>query len=539
MKTDLSGAPASPFAGLRERAALPLAIVLCLWLGFPNDLPLSLAGLLPAHLPVLPSAPGALPGLVLLLPPLLALTGLRAHTAGQALRTGWLSCWAGHVAALYWLALPIHNVGGLPWALAVPCAVFVAGCLSSAGGLFACAAFALRRRPPLVLAALLGLCWYLLEWGYAVVAGFPWLPLSGALAVWPLFIQPAHLVGGYLLAGIWAFMGVLCLMAPRGRHYPLLAVLLLLASLGYGAWRLHQTPAEQDPQGSGSFAVLFVEGNIDQNQKWLPAFQRSTVDTYLALTEQALARHPGEHPLIIWPETAMPYNFAANTLHTPRIRQLAARARSPLLTGAPAFEGTRENMIVYNRAYLLGPDGSLAGYYDKEHLVPFGEYLPSWLDWDLLSGLLQEVGVYTPGSQLAPLRSSGLELGMLICYEGVFPWLAQQRVADGANVLVDISNDGWFGRSPAAMQHLALTTVRAVEQDRWILRGTNTGISAIIDSRGRVVTHGRQFEEAAIWGRARISTSRTVYHHLAPWLPGAAALLALLLLVVGRCRRNP
>ena len=539
MKTSLSGASAHPLSGLRARLGLPAAIMFCLWLGFPNGLPLSLAGLMPAHLPVPPSAPGALPALALLLPPLLALTGLRAASAGQALRTGWLSCWAGSLAALYWLALPIHNVGGLPWELAIPCAVVVAACLASSGGLFACAAFALRRYPPLMLAVLLGLCWYLLEWSYAVVAGFPWLPLSGALAVWPVFLQPAHVLGGYLLAGVWAFMGVLCLMAPHGRRYPLLAGLLLLAGLAYGGWRLHETPEERLPQGGGSFAVLFVEGNIDQNQKWLPAFQRSTVETYLRLTEQGLAAHPGEHPLVIWPETAMPYNFAANALHTPRIRQLAARAGVPLLTGAPAFEGTRDDMTVYNRAYLLGPDGSLAGYYDKEHLVPFGEYLPSWLDWDLLAGLLQEVGVYTPGTRLAPLRSSGLELGMLICYEGVFPWLAQQRVADGANVLVDISNDGWFGQSPAAMQHLALTAVRAVEQDRWILRGTNTGISAVIDSRGRVVTHGNQFEEAAIWGRARISTSKTLYHHLAPWLPGAAVLLGLLLLAFGRCRRNP
>uniref|UniRef100_UPI003207ECF8 apolipoprotein N-acyltransferase n=1 Tax=uncultured Desulfovibrio sp. TaxID=167968 RepID=UPI003207ECF8 len=331
---------------------------------------------------------------------------------------------------------------------------------------------------------------------------------------------------------------VLLFMAPHGRRYPLLALLLMLAALAYGWWRLESEPPDPLPQGSGSFAVLFAEGNIDQNQKWLPAFQRSTVQTYLRLTEEMLAAHPGEHPLIIWPETALPFNLMAANPHTPRIRELAARARCPLLTGAPGFEGSRADMRVYNRAYLIGPDGSLAGYYDKEHLVPFGEYVPDWLQWNFLEGLLQQVGVYTPGTRLSPLRSSGLELGMLICYEGIFPWLAQQRVRDGANVLVDISNDGWFGRSPAALQHLRLTAVRAVEQNRWILRGTNTGISAVIDARGRVVLRGGQFEEAARWGRARILSETTPYHRIARWLPAAAALLLLGLLFFGPVRRN-
>lgn len=147
-------------------------------------------------------------------------------------------------------------------------------------------------------------------------------------------------------------------------------------------------------------------------------------------------------------------------------------------------------MQVFNRALLLDPSGNTAGHYDKEHLVPFGEYVPEWLNWNFLADLLQEVGVYTPGRSAAPLVHEDLRLGMLICYEAVFPWLAQARVEHGANVLVDISNDGWFGRSPAALQHLYLASLRAVEQGRWLLRGTNTGISAIIDARGRVTVRG-------------------------------------------------
>lgn len=512
-----------PAESLASRLLLPLGVCVCLWLGFGHPLPL---------------LPPSLPPLALFVPPLLALMGQRAPGIGAAFRRGWLSSWGGHLLALYWLCLPIHDVGGLPWALAVPCAAFVALCLSSAGGLFAAAAHLLRRRTPLVLALSLGLVWYLLEWGYAVTAGFPWLPLSGALAAWPLLIQPADLVGGYLLAGIWVAALLLLFQLPRGRRYGLLSLLIMAVCLGYGGWRLADEPADPLPEGPGSFAVLLTEGNIDQKQKWLPAFQRATVQTYLRLTMRQLENHPGEHPLIIWPETAMPFRFTPDHPLTRQVRELAVRAQSPLLTGAPGFEGTGEEMRVYNRAYLIAPDGNLAGYYDKEHLVPFGEYVPDWLQWNFLSGLLQEVGVYTPGQRTAPLRGSGLELGMLICYEGIFPWLARQRVHDGATVLVDISNDGWFGRSPAGRQHLYLTAVRAVEQNRWILRGTNTGISAIIDPRGRIVLHGGQFAEAAHWGRARVLTAATPYHVLAPWLPAGAVLLLLGLLVLGPVRRN-
>ena len=164
------------------------------------------------------------------------------------------------------------------------------------------------------------------------------------------------------------------------------------------------------------------------------------------------------------------------------------------------------------------------------HLVPFGEYVPSWLDWDFLAALLQEVGTYTPGKSAEPLRNGRLALGMLICYEGVFPWLAQERVAKGANILVDISNDGWFGATPAPRQHLYLTALRAIEQRRWILRGTNTGISAVIDHRGRPVVSGGQFRQQWLWGRARLMDGVSLYHRLAPLIPPFGLLLCMAVL---------
>ncbi len=535
--------PASPFRP--QGRVLPVALmgVLGLWLGFPNDL-------------------AEVPPLVLLWPAALAWIGLRAPTRGTAMRYGWLTSLAGSMAALYWLTLPVHNVGGLPWLLAIPCALFIAACISSAGGFFSMAAHLLRRRPPWLWAVMLGLLWYVLQAVYALVLGFPWLDISGALAAWPLLVQAADAVGSYALAGLWTTAALWCglaLLPPpehttaasddsvpgSGKPAPsrrmsyrpaclMSGVLMVALLLGYGALRMHRQPLDSEPGGPQSVLALFVEGNVDQNQKWLPAFQRQTVDLYLKLTYDALAQKPEEKPLIIWPETALPFFFETNNLHSPRVRQLPAITGCPLLVGAPGVERRpgKKEPDVFNRAFLLTPPaGAVAAHYDKEHLVPFGEYLPEWLNWGFLEALLQGVGVYETGTAIAPLRYDNLALGMLICYEGIFPWLAQARVQDGANILVDISNDGWFGATPAARQHLYLTVLRALEQNRWILRGTNTGISVVVDSRGRLVVRGGQFREQAIWGRAALESAPSLYHRLWPWpLPVAAILLTGLLL---------
>lgn len=576
-------------------SGLPWAVAsaLGLWLGLANDL---------ADAPCLGLA-------VLLWPVGLTALGLRARDGLAALRRGWLASLAGGVAALYWLALPVHDVGGLPWALAVPCAVFIAACITSAGGLYCLAAHRWRGLSPWRLAPALALAWYLLEWSYAVVLGFPWLALAGGLAAWPVAVQGADILGAYGTGALWlwavllAFFAAPCIWpAPpalsvrdmretrAGQNAPaapgprracrggLLASALCLAGLllGYGAWQLARHAPVRLPEGPDSLGVLFVEGNVDQGQKWLPAMQRATVDLYVSLTWRGLdalrgPAHAGagaitgpltpyqagarpdaagaqaaphrlmpDKPLIIWPETALPFFFETRPALANRVRLLARDSGCPILFGAPGVERADAagpggaaapggETAIFNRAFLLAPDGSLAGSYDKVHLVPFGEYLPSWLDWPFLEALLQGVGVYSEGRSAEPLRFGDLALGMLICYEGIFPWLAQERVARGANILADISNDGWFRDTPAARQHLRLTLLRCLEQNRWLLRGTNTGISVVADTRGRVVAAGPQFSAGAWAARARLETTASIYHALAPWLPGCGALALLAL----------
>ncbi len=523
--------------------------------------------------------------LILLWPLGLSALGLLAQKPRQAFALGWLASFAGSLGVLYWLALPVHNVGGLIWPLGALCAAFIAAIVSSAGAFFALFAWLCRGLCllPLGLVRLslaLALCWYLLEWAYACALAFPWLAISAALAPWPLFLQSAEYLGAYGASALWllgaellflallkpcppvaqalakgggyGFFGHFCLalkqkaqtlawQSPqslkRGRILAAsLGLILMGGLLCQGLYALGQNPLESGPGGADTMAALMVEGNVEQNQKWLPAFQRETLSLYERLSREGLerlrAKDQTASPLVIWPETALPYFFGTRPLLDAVARDFARASGCPLLLGAPGLEkmpGEKEPWV-FNRAFLLGPDGQSLGFYDKEQLVPFGEYLPDWLKLPFLEALLQGVGVYHAGRGAKPLRYGSLALGMLICYESIFPWLARERTAQGANILVDISNDGWFGTSPAARQHLWLTVGRALEQGRWIIRATNTGISAVIDQRGRIVHQGGQFQAGSLAARARLLEGFTLYHGLAPWLPWASGLALLSLL---------
>lgn len=529
-----------------------------------------------------------LPPLVLLLPLALCVLGMGASGKIAALRRGWLIGLVGASAALYWVALPLHTVGQIPWLLAIPCVMALGAYVGLYAGLFSTAAWLARKHPPGIRAMELGLLWYLLEWlrGF-LFTGFSWLNLGSAFVPWPLFLQGASLVGGYALGGVYVTLicwlarpdlvsdtgRALCIgpIIPKVRLWqggkgPLLAGIALLGLLLLGGqWRLNQHPLV-NARAPEVRPILFVEGNVDQNQKWDPKYQQSTVNLYLALTQKALTEHSGPPPLVIWPETSMPFYYQEHAQYNPLLRSFVAKHGITLLLGAPGY---RKNLAerthrVFNRAFLIAPDGSEAGFYEKEHLVPFGEYLPPWLAFDFLKPLLQGVGDFTPGSSVAPLRlalknakgeqkktdvekpeqvqtelaQTELALGMLICYESIFPELAQARVEQGANVLLNISNDGWFGNSSAARQHLELAAVRSVEQGRWLLRGTNTGISAVYDPMGRLVAYGSQFVAQSVPAYMQLCTQTTRFHTLAPWLPGLGLALFVGLCILGHLRRR-
>ncbi|MHC1788877.1 apolipoprotein N-acyltransferase [Solidesulfovibrio sp.] len=475
-----------------------------------------------------------LPILALLLPAGLAFVAVRAPSFHSAAKAGY---WIGALSAcgsLYWTCLPIHDFGGLPWPLALPVPMLMGLVL----GLYTAALALVLRLGALRLPAWLFIpycagAWTVMEMARGTLfTGFPWLTLAAAFAPWPVAIQGAAFLGAYGLSGLLAALAAaLAVYGPVSR--PGLVVLVLAAGLFFLGNRRLAGPLARD----GAFHVTIVQGNVDQSRKWEAEAEAETVEKYLELSRQAVAGAPTD--LLVWPETSMPFYYQDGGPLSRSIREFAARSGIPLVFGAPAYERTLGSHILYNRAYLLAPDGLTAAY-DKEHLVPFGEYVPLGDILTFVGKLVQGVGDFRPGQAGTPLPHGSLALGTLICYEAIFPELAQKRVAAGANVLVNISNDAWFGDSAAPRQHLDLALLRAVEQGRALIRGTNTGISAVIDPRGRVMAQGGLFTALTLpCPEVPIMSETTWYHRhysLVTWgIPGLLVLLGLTaLLLPGR-----
>lgn len=485
------------------------------WLGFAN--------------PVL-----HLPPLILLFPGALAWIGLKAATPRQALRQGWLAGLAGYGGSLYWIALPVHDFGPLPWILAAPCPVLLAMVLALYPALFSLGLRLAGRTLAWPLLALFaaGLWGGLEHLRGVLLTGFPWLVLPSALSPWPWTVQAAALVGANGLAGILAAASTLALRG-RGLSAPRLASAALLGLLAlYGAWRM------DSPSGTvGEARVALIQGNVDQAHKWDPAWQAETLRRYAELSAKEAAAGAD---LLVWPETAMPFFFQDPTPLSLSVRDRVREMGVALLAGSPAYTrglGQRD-YVLHNRAFLADPAGITLGSYDKEHLVPFGEYVPLSGLLGFLPRLVQGIGEFAPGSDQPALALGNLALGVLICYETIFPELAQDRVEHGANLLVNISNDAWFGRSSAPLQHLHLSVLRAVEQNRWMARATNTGISALIDSRGRILDRTGLFATTSLAGRVELVAETTPFHRWRTWVEAALALAALLPLGLARGGRR-
>jgi apolipoprotein N-acyltransferase len=290
------------------------------------------------------------------------------------------------------------------------------------------------------------------------------------------------------------------------------AVILFAANLGYGMLRLQSDLDSREK----SIKVALIQGNIDQGLKWNPGFQQETIDIYRDLTYQAHVE--GKPELIIWPESATPFYFQDfSHLHSEVVR-VPRSTGAFLLFGSPAYERNKDKIYYLNSAFLLDSKGDLLGRSDKVHLVPFGEYVPFGPLLPFIDKLVVGIGDFSPGT-ITPLSMNGSKAGVLVCFEGIFPELAREYVRKGSDLLINITNDAWFGHSSAPYQHLGMTRFRAVENRIWIARAANTGISALISPSGKIISQTRIFEPAALTGTVGLGSHMTLYTRIGDVLP--------------------
>ncbi len=472
-----------------------------------------------------------------------ALIPLFAALQGKSLKAafglGFLAGLAHYVALLYWIVYVTHVFGKLPLPLAIGILFLLAAYLSLYTAFWALGVNwgAARGLSPVWWAPVL---WVVLEFGRTyIISGFPWELLGNGLYLHPLLLQLADTTGVYGLSFLVVLINasLFCILAPpkswrnrRFRHLPLVCLLVALW-LGYGYYRL-DTVRHLEAL-SPKIKVAVVQGNIKQGEKWKKEMVNATLERYAELTAKVKGAQ-----LIVWPETAAPFFFLRTPDLSAQVQAIAKQSGGALLFGAPAWDLASDVERYFNRAYLLSPEGEVLGYYDKAHLVPYGEYVPLRRFFPFIGKMVPMVGDFAEGPVGATVSlPDGIAVGPLVCYESIFPNLSRAQVDNGARLLINITNDAWFGKTAAAYQHMSMAVLRCVENHVCLARAANTGISCFIDARGHI-----------LW-QSEINVPEAHALEL-PWMPGgtlytrygdvfawACTILAGLCLIFARRRR--
>lgn len=425
------------------------------------------------------------------------------------------------VAGTWWLYISIHDFGGLaaPIAGSVVLLLIFIMALYHAAWILLCSLVP-GRAPGWQYLAVLPAGWTLVEWlrGW-LFSGFPWLSvgysqIDGPLAAW------APLLGVHGISLLVMLVAGALAVLLTGSFRARLAGLCVLGLIGGGTLLLGGVQWTQ-PVGD-SLQVALVQGGITQDRKWLAEELESTQALYSKLTIEL-----DKPDLIIWPEAAIPALAHEVEDYLIAFAELAKARHQTIVLGILTYEFDTD--AFYNSLLMIGEG---AGLYNKRHLVPFGEYfpVPGFIRNMLRLMNLPYQDINAGAARQSPLRIPGVALAPTICYEDVFGTELRSFLPE-AGLLINVSNDAWFGDSIAPHQHLQMARFRALESGRYMLRSTNTGITAIIDEQGRVVERGKQFGVAIVSGSAQPFSGAT------PWVrfgnvPVLAACGLLLLLPV-------
>ena len=445
-------------------------------------------------------------------------------SAGQAIWRGWLYGLGLFGSGASWVYVSIHVYGYASVPLAVVLTLLFCAGLALLHSLFAwCYVRWIRILPGGMLLGFPAL-WVLFEWLRSwLLTGFPWLYLGYAhvdtwIAGW------APIFGVFGLSFICALTGMCLFLCWRSRQAVSITTYVgLILTLWIGGSVLK--PIEWvDRASERPLSVALYQPNIPQEHKWDRAWYQPILNQFEAAFKASDGRD-----IILWPESAIPSPYYRARDFLGPVAERARQSESTLITGIPTRSADGESY--YNSILSLGQG---RGQYDKQRLVPFGEYVPleAWL-----RGLIRffdlPMSNFSAGkAQQPPLRAGSFRVAPFICYEVVYPDLVA-RAARDADLLVTISNDSWFGRSIGPLQHLQMARMRALENGRYMLRGTNNGVSAIIDHRGQLVAQTPQFVTTTLYGEAEVMLGRTPFSSLGSTviLAGCGLALAVMLLL--------
>ncbi|MDX1622446.1 MAG: apolipoprotein N-acyltransferase [Gemmatimonadota bacterium] len=461
----------------------------------------------------------------------------------EAFVGGYLFGLAHFGALLYWIA----GLSGFS-AMAVPAYVAAVMVMALNGGLVAWACAEGRRRGvPLALS--FPLAWIGVEWLRSFGdLGFSWAVAGDAVAGYPLLVQPAELGGAYLvslwLVGLSAAMYRLARPLADTRRAAVAGMVLLLAAANplYGFLRMDRL--EERAADWPRLRAAAIQPNVPQEMKWEEGFEAEIHRRLASLTQTASRWDP---ELVVWPESAVPRFLRYDPATRALVPGLAARVDTPIFTGtndADTLAGragrTAADYRVYNAAYLVRPDEIVPNRYAKRRLVPVAERVP--FVPDLTTGFFRRLSAWTGqfamGGEWTTWEVEGIDFGALICYESTFPDVSRELVRAGADFLVNITNDAWFGPTAAPYQHASHLVLRSVEHRVAFLRAANTGISGWVDPLGRYRARTDLYEKAVVVADLPIPGIETPYTRWGDWAPFLAVVAWGTLALAGTVRKR-
>ncbi len=457
---------------------------------------------------------------------ILSLIGLmhcwqQCETAKQAALTGFMFGLGLFGTGIYWIFISLHTYGGMPGIMAGLSTFLLAAFLSLFPAITGALSKHISARQKHAFLLAVPIFWALSDWVRSwIFTGFPWLTIGYSQLPQSPLAGYVPVVGIYGVSIITVLVASLAyaLLNKNTMTYRRVSLAALLGIIIGGA--LLKTVEWSAPSGK-PLSVSLLQGNIDQTIKWAPEIAEHTLNQYLKMVEQSKAK------LIILPETAMPVlssNIPEEMLS--RLKQHGINNQGDILVGMVE----RENGEYFNSVLSYGT--SQTAVYRKSHLVPFGEFIPfkmvfGWIYRDWLNMPLSDLSRGSIAQQ--PMPVAGEKVAVNICYEDVFGEEIIRQLPQ-ATLLVNVSNDAWYGDSYAADQHMQFSQARALETGRMMLRATNTGATAIIDRKGHVISHAPHFEQTSLDGVVQGYTGTTPYVRWGNWPFVIFSFIALLVL---------
>lgn len=466
------------------------------------------------------------------------------RTSATGFRGGF---WRGLVAGaafflplLHWLVFLSSQEMDNPLVMAGPLVLLVL-LESLYWGLFGGCAILVRRRTRVPMFVALPVLWVTFEQLRSLgVLGFPWGSLGYACVPIPRAIQFAAVTGLFGVSFWVALVNALALAAlvgPRGRRRALAVLAVVLALPIIHGSAVLSGEREDDER---SLRVAVVQPNIAGKRKWDARYKEESFEALERLSRAAGAEAAD---LVVWPETAAPSYLLREHSDLGRVSGVAREIGTPILTGFPDMaldRGDPPTYRYYNSVLLIGGDGAIGGKYDKIHLVPFGEVIPFETVFPVLERVNFGEADFAPGDDRVVFQIPEGKLSALICFESIFPRLARQFTVQGSELLVNVTNDVWYGRSGMPYQHASMAVMRSIENRRSLARSANSGVSLLADPYGRIIARTEIFEPAVIVGDVPLVSGTTFYARhgdLFAWSVTAAAVALLLAALVGSCRR--